>query len=118
MNDPLKAAVAILACARLNEISHEYAPALTLPSPAATAYSKNPLRRKMILLGRATSNARSIGAGMCEFEAISLVGRNGDQVHCVAPARIAIHIRHADTIELVGTLVNGEFNVEAVHSTR
>jgi hypothetical protein len=117
VKDPVRAAEAILASARLNEMSHEYAPALAPPSPRATAYNTNPLRYKATMVGRAISNARSIGAGMCEFEAINLVGRNADHVRCVAPARIAIHIRSADTIEMVGTLVQGEFNVEDVHAT-
>ena len=117
MNDPVRAAQAILASAPLNEMIHEYA-AVLAPSFGGIAYDGDPLRPKMNLIGRAITNARSIGGGMCEFEAVNLVARNGEHIRCVAPARIAIHVRTADTVEMVGTVVNGEFNVDRLHPKR
>jgi hypothetical protein len=121
MNDPVRAAEAVLLSARLNEMSSEYAPALT-PAPHAPFKSINPLREKAALVGCALTNARAIGGGMCEFDAITLICGDDYCVHCIAPARVAIHIRYLDVFEIVGTICEGErgflFDVEAVHGTR
>ena len=120
MSDPIRAAEVVLLSARLNEMSREYAPALAPPPRAA--FRGNPLRQKATLVGCALTNARAIGAGMCEFDAITLFDGNDGYVLCIAPARVAIHIRYADRFKIVGTMVKGKcgwfFSVEAVDGIR
>lgn len=114
MSDPVEAAMAIVAGAHLNELTREYS---SVPLPRlrdVNAYDKNPLRQKMNVICRVITSPRSRSSAECEFRVVSLVGRNREILRCVAQARAAVHIRCTDTIEMTGTLVNGEFKVDCI----
>jgi len=121
MTNALRSAEAILVSARLNIMGHEYEAALSSAS-AAMAYNDNPLRHKTALLAQVITDARAVGAGMCEFEAVIQAGCKNARLRCIAPASIAIHIRIADTIKIIGTSVKrgraAFFSVEDIRSPR
>ncbi len=122
MTNALRSAEAILVSARLNIMGHEYAAALSSASVRAMAYNDNPLRHKTALLAQAITDARAVGAGMCEFEAMIQAGCKYARLRCIAPASIAIHIRIADTIKIIGTSVKrgraAFLSVEDIRSPR
>ena len=122
MTSALRSAEAILVSARLNIMGREYAAALSSASTGAMAYNDNPLRHKTALLAQAITDARSVGAGMCEFEAVTQAGCRHARLRCIAPASIAIHIRIADTIKIIGTSVKrgraSFFSIEDIRSPR
>jgi hypothetical protein len=118
VTDAITSARAILTLARLNQMTREYAAALSPPLAGATAYKNNPLRHKATLIACVVTDAHAIGDGMCEFEAVSQFGCKGERLRCIAPASLAIHIRVTDTITMVGTIIRHErtsfFGVEDI----
>lgn len=119
VRSPITAAAAIVAAAQLTEMIVSYTAALSMPAPNDGTRLRNPLRTITTLTACVTTKPRAIGGGMCEFEALARAGHRYADLHCIAPASIAIHVRSSDVVKVTGINVkhNGAnfFDVEHIH---